>query len=118
MIKIPHLDDDPYLPAVGEVYWVNCTIITPADSKPDRPVLVVSVPADALGRITVVTRTSNTQRRPGVASAVDDALGLNKPGVWGYVRTAEAALWTPTMVTYRGVIEVEVLQQVREEFGL
>ncbi len=118
MIEIPHLDDDPYLPDVGEVYWVDSAIVQPADKKSDRPALVVAVPASPLGRITIVTRTSNIKRQPGVASPRDDALGLNKSGVWGYVGTAEAALWTPSMVTFLGVVESVVLGEVRKEFAL
>ncbi len=118
MIEIPHLDDDPYLPEVGEVYWVDSVIVQPVDKKSDRPALVVAVPASPLGRITVVTRTSNVKRQPGVASPRDDALGLNKSGVWGYLGTADAALWTPSMVTFLGVVERLVLDEVRKEFAL
>lgn len=118
MIDIPHLDDNPYLPDVGEIYWVDSAIIHPKDKKPDRPVLVVEVPATLSGRITIVTRTTNEERTPGVPSPPDPDLGLNKPGVWGYLRSAEANLWTPSMVEYRGPVELAVLLAVREVFGL
>jgi hypothetical protein len=106
------------LPGVGEVYWVDSAIIDPKDKKPDRPVLVVDVPATLNGRITIVTRTTNEGRAPGIPSPVDQELGLNKPGVWGYLRSAESNLWTPSMVEYRGVVDLAVLLAVREEFGL
>jgi hypothetical protein len=118
MILIPHHDDDPYLPAVGEVYWVDSTIIHPRDKKNDRPVLVVDVPSTLTGRITMVTRTTNEDRTPGVPSPAVSELGLNKPGVWGYVRSAEVSLWTPSMVEYRGSVELAVLVAVRKAFGL
>jgi hypothetical protein len=118
MIYIPHLDDNPYLPSVGEVYWVDSSIISPNDKKPDRPVLVVAVPTTLSGRITMVTRTTNRERTPGCPSPADPDLGLNKPGVWGYLRSAEADLWTPSMVEYRGVVELAVLLAVCEVFGL
>lgn len=35
MIDIPHLDDAPYLPAVGEVYWVDSAIIHPKVRAPE-----------------------------------------------------------------------------------
>jgi hypothetical protein len=118
LIDIPHFDDDPYLPSAGEVYWVDSTIIHPKDKKNDRPVLVVEVPATLSGRITIVTRTSNEKRSPGFPSPINPTLGLNKPGAWGYLRSAEANLWTPSMVEYRGVVELSVLWAVREVFGL
>jgi hypothetical protein len=118
VIKIPHLDTGPYLPGVGEVYWINSAIIHPADVKLDRPVLVVLVPATVNGRITIVTRTSNQDRTPGVPSPEDPELGLNKPGVWGYLRSAEANLWTPSTVQYRGTVDLTVLTAVRQEFRL
>lgn len=118
MIYIPHLDDEPYLPSVGEVYWVYSTIIHPKDKKNDRPVLVVEVPVTLSGRITIVTRTSNEERTPGFPSPIDATLGLNKPGAWGYLRSAEANLWTPSMVQYLGVVELSVLLGVRKVFGL
>ena len=118
MIDIPHLDDAPYLPAAGEVYWVDSAIIHPRDKKSDRPVLVVEVPATTSGRITIVTRTTNEERTPGLPSPADTDLGLNKPGVWGYLRTAEANLWTPSMVEYRGSVDLDVLVGVRKVFGL
>lgn len=118
MIDIPHLDDAPYLPSVGEVYWVDSAIIHPKDKKSDRPVLVVEVPASISGRITIVTRTTNEERTPGLPSPADTELGLNRPGVWGYLRTAEANLWTPSMVEYRGSVDLAVLVAVRKVFGL
>jgi hypothetical protein len=133
VIKIPHADTGPYLPGLGEVYLVDSSIIHPADGKPDRPALVVQVPATVNGRITVVTRTSNRDRtpgvaspedpdlgfdQPGVASPEDPELGLDQPGVWGHLTSAEANLWTPSMVRYRGTVDLAVLIAVREEFGL
>lgn len=118
MNKIPDPNEEPYLPEVGEVYWVNSTITTQEDQKPGRPMLVMKVPEDTGGIIDVVTRTSKTQHRPGVPSAIDPALRLDKPGVWGYPRKAYAFLWTPSMVEWRGKATEELLEQVREEFGL
>ena len=96
MIEIPHLNMGPYLPGVG----------------------VVAVPATVNGCITIVTRTSNEHRTPGIPSPPDSELGLNKPGVWGYVRSAEANLWTPSMVQFKGTVDLSVLTAVLEEFSL
>lgn len=117
MIDIPQLGDELYTPEVGEVYWVDSSIVRPADRKLSRPVLVVLVPPMG-SRFTIVSRTSNTARRPGVLSPADPEMGLNKAGVWGYVGTVDAQLWRPSMVSYCGLMSVEVLRDVREEFGL
>ena len=63
-------------------------------------------------------RAPPTSRGRRVKSPADPALGLNKPGVWGYVRSAEASLWTPSMVEYRGVVDLALLLAVRKVFGL
>jgi hypothetical protein len=108
----------PYLPGVGEVYLVDSSIVHPAGRAADRPVLVVQVPATVNGRITVVTRTAPRDGTPGVASPGDPELGFDEPGVWAHLRSAEAHLWTPSMVRYRGTVELAVLTAVREAFGL
>lgn len=117
MIFVPHLDDGPYAPEVGELYWIDTTILDAYDKRPRRPGLVVEVPADPNGRLTIVTRTTNIDR-PGVYHDADPGLGLNRPGVFAYLRTAEAHLWTPELVTYLDRVDAELLAQVLEEFGL
>ena len=37
----------PYLPRVQEAYWVDASILHPADGKAERPVLVVQLQEDA-----------------------------------------------------------------------
>jgi mRNA-degrading endonuclease toxin of MazEF toxin-antitoxin module len=118
VIKVPYADMAPYLPGVGEVYRVDPSIVHPADRAPDRPVLVVEVPATVHGRITVVTRTSDQGRVGVVASPEDPDLGFDGPGVWASLRTAEAGLWTASMVQFRGTVDLAVLTAVRKAFGL
>jgi hypothetical protein len=48
----------------------------------------------------------------------DPELGFDGPGVWAHLRTAEALLWMPSMVRYRGTVDLAVLTAVREAFGL
>jgi hypothetical protein len=117
VIKIPNADV-PYLPGVGEVYRVDPSIVHPGGGSRDRPVLVVEVPATVDGRITVVTRTRGRDRAPGVAASGDPDLGSGEPGVWAHVRSVEGNLWTPSMVRFRGTVDLGVLKAVREEFGL
>jgi mRNA-degrading endonuclease toxin of MazEF toxin-antitoxin module len=118
VITIPYAETRPYLPGVGEVYRVDPSIVHPAGRGPDRPVLVVQVPATVNGRITVVVRTAGTGGAPGIASPADPDLRFDEPGAWEHLRSAEAQLWTPSMVRYRGTVELAVLTAVREAFGL
>ena len=118
MINIAAFASGSYLPMPGEVYWVDTAILSGYDKKPRRPVLVVELPHSSLGRITVVTRTSSRDRSPGVHSEANVSLGLNRPGTWGYERTADASLWTPSNVSYSGEVDGDELYDVRVEFNL
>lgn len=117
-ITVFGLRDDPYLPNPGDVYWVDTSILDNHDPKPKRPALVARVPHSLTGRIILVTRTTDLTRTPGVPSPPDRSLQLNKPGIWGYVASAEASLWTPSMVTRCGVGDAAHLRAVRQEFQL
>jgi mRNA-degrading endonuclease toxin of MazEF toxin-antitoxin module len=116
VIELPYADGPPYLPGVGEVYRVDASLVHPAGRGPDRPVLVVQVPATLNGRITLVARTAG--QAAGVASPRDPELGFDRPGSWAHLRSAEALLWMPSMVRYRGTVDLAVLTAVREAFGL
>jgi len=110
--------DTPYLPDPGDVYWVDTSILDNHDPKSKRPALVVRVHHSLTGRIIVVTRTTNLTRTPGVPSPSDRSLQLNKPGIWGHLASAEASLWTPSMVTWCGSVDAAHLKAVRREFQL
>ena len=112
------LRDDPCLPDPGDVYWVDTSILDNHDPKSKRPALVARVPHSLTGRIILVTRTTDLTRTPGVLSPPDRNIQLNKPGIWGHVASAEASLWTPSMVTWCGCVNAAHLQAVREEFQL
>ena len=118
MTTIANFSGSPYLPMPGEVYWVDTMILSADDKKARRPVLVVGVPDSSFRRITVVTRTSSRHRSPGVASAANSGLGLNRPGTWGYLRNVDASLWTPSNVSCYGEVDGTELYEVRVEFGL
>ena len=116
MIVIPHLTSDPYLPEVGEVYWVDTAILQGAD-KPFRPALVLWVPPSVTGRITVATRTS-AAGAAGVPHPAAPELGLKKDGVFSRIRSAEARLWTPGNVRYLGLVDASLTAAVQREFRL
>lgn len=101
MIQLPG-QQPVSLPKVGEIYWVAGAVQNPKDTKPQgRPALVVWVPKTINGRITIVTRTTELKRRPGIFSPKGTA-GLNKDGVWGHRRTVDGRLWLPPEVDHLG----------------
>jgi hypothetical protein len=108
--------DEPFLPVLGDLYWISTLILWSGDRKPTRPVVVVEVPPDGLGRIAVVTRTSDTARK-GVPHEPMPELGLQKPGVFADYGSTEAVLWTPRNVRRLGVLQSDILAKVKERFG-
>jgi hypothetical protein len=107
--------DVAYLPLVGEIYIIRTVIVQPPDKHDTRPVVVVASPANLLGRISLVCRTSDISAK-GVQHARDRRLGLNRDGVFCRLTSTEAQLWTPRNVTLLGSLEPEHLAPVVERF--
>lgn len=101
----------PSLPNAGDVYWVRTRVLNGRDPKPNRPVLVVSVPLSESDRITVVTRTTDLARSGAFSPASPD-LRLNKPGVWSRPRIAEVSMWFPPQVRWCGAVDKSELEEV------
>lgn len=115
MTFLADLFTDPYLPDPGDLYWIDTDILEGRDKKPRRPGVVVTVPATLYGRITVVTRTTK-ENVSGVRHPAEPPLGLHEPGVFAYLRTAEAQLWRRPRVEWMGRLDEDVLKEVVEEF--
>ncbi|HEY7873839.1 MAG TPA: hypothetical protein VIG64_01835 [Actinomycetota bacterium] len=108
--------DEPFMPAVGDLYWLNTQILWSGDRKPTRPVVVIETPAEEPGRIAVVTRTTDTTRK-GVPHDPVPELGLRRPGVFADFASTESLLWTLRNVRRLGVLASDVLAKVMERFG-
>jgi hypothetical protein len=106
---------DPFLPVVGEVYWVATEILDRRDEKPRRPAVVIKVPASLNGRVVVVTRTTDLDA-PGVPHGASPELDLDVEGVFAQLRTAEARLWYKPNVEWLGPLGKFLLEKVIEEF--
>lgn len=104
---------------VGDVWKVDPTILerNSFDHADWRRAVIIDLPAELTGRLTVVTRTSDTNRKPGIFSPVDRSVDLPKPGVWGYVKHSVAALWTPETAKYCGPCPRPEFEDVMELFG-
>lgn len=114
MIK-PNPLDVPFLPVTGEVYRICTVIVQPPDQHDTRPVVVVSSPRDLFGRVTFVSRTSDTSAK-GIAHSRTRELNLTKDGVFDRLRSTEAQLWTPRNVTRLGVLDADTLAAVVGRF--
>jgi hypothetical protein len=107
--------DQPFLPVLGDLYWVSTVILWSGDRKPTRPVVIIEVPSDLFGRIAVVTRTTDTTRK-GVAHDPMPEIGLDKPGVFADYTSTEALLWTPRNVQRLAALPAPMLANVLDRF--
>ena len=74
-------------------YWLDHCLLDPADPEPERPAVVMALPAETDGEIAVVTRSSteeNGQFHPRYPEH-----GLNKHGWLTRLRWVSTELWTP-----------------------
>lgn len=110
--------DVPFLPQVGQIFLVRTIIVQPADKHDTRPMVVVASPTDLLGRISLVTRTSQTESAHGIFHPKNRLVGLNKDGVFSRLSSTEAQLWTPRNVALLGPLEPAYLVAVIDRFWL
>lgn len=88
---------------MGAVYQVNTLIYSSHDPAPERPAVVVAVPAVAHGRIQIVTRTSEAVEG-GVTHPPDPLLGLDRDGYFVGLNSVDQQLWTAASVRYLGLL--------------
>jgi hypothetical protein len=108
--------DTPFVPNVGELYWVATQILLLPDPKEWRPAVVVERPSGPFGRVHVVTRTTDTTRK-GVEHQPVAELGLRLPGVFWRYSTAEARMWTPGTCRLMGMLDAVTLRRVMVRFA-
>jgi mRNA-degrading endonuclease toxin of MazEF toxin-antitoxin module len=103
-----------FLPSEGDVYWVRTLLYSSTDPAPERPAVVLEVPALASARIRLVTRTSESAS--GVAHPIDSPLGLDRAGVFSDLVSVERSDWCPHNVRLCGQLEESVWKLVQEQF--
>lgn len=108
--------DAPFVPNVGELYWVCTEIMLLPDPKEWRPAVVVERSAGPFGRVHVVTRTTDTTRK-GIEHQPVAALGLRHPGVFWRYSSAEARMWTPRNCRLMGMLDTVTLRRVMARFA-
>jgi hypothetical protein len=116
MIKLPG-GQPVVLPARGQVFKVLGAIQDPVDKKYNRRAVVVRVPRDVNGRITIITRTTNLKKR-GVRSPIDVSKDLDEEGVWGHYRTVDARLWVAPDVQYICTLAPAEVDEICDKFGI
>jgi hypothetical protein len=104
-----------FVPAEGEIYWVRTLLYSSTDPAPARPAVVLLVPALAMSRIQIVTRTSGSSA--GVTHPADPSHGLDAVGVFSDLVSVERSAWCPHNVRLCGQLEEAVWKLVQERFS-
>ena len=115
-IIVPLHQEEPFIPDVQMVYWVDTTILPPGDPEAERPAVVVSVPAATTGTVQVVTRSSTDPF--GVPHPRNPELGLNKPGRFSRLQPVQCQLWTPSTVRSTGLLDAGTFQAIMGRFPI
>jgi len=120
LIKIPEgllSSDEPHEPEVRRFYWLQHCLLDPADPEPERPAVVMALPADIEGTIPIVTRSStekNGQFHPRCPEQ-----GLNKDGWLTRLRWVSTELWTPANArSLELLLDEESFSYVLRDFDL
>jgi hypothetical protein len=109
--------DEPCEPEVRRFYWLQHCLLDPADPEPERPAVVMALPADAEGEITVVTRSSTEKN--GQFHARCPEHGLNKDGWLTRLRWVSIELWTPANArSVDLLLDEETFSYVLRDFDL
>lgn len=120
MIKLPDgllAFDEPYEPDVRRFYWLQHCLLDPADPKPERPAVVMALPADREGSITFVTRSSTEKN--GQCHPRFPEHGLNTEGWLTRLRWVSAELWTPANArSIDLLLDEETFSYVLRDFNL
>lgn len=120
MITIPDgllASDEPYEPDVGRLYWLRPPLLDPNDPEPERPAVVMAVPDDRYGQITIVMRSSTESN--GQFHPKDRANGLTKDGWFSRMRTVPGLLWTPDAArSIEVVLDETTFAYIQRDFDL
>lgn len=119
MIQIPEgllAADEPYVPDIGRLYWLEKPLLDPQDPEAARPGAVLAISDDG-NVITVAQRSSSEQK--GEFHPKDRDHGLNKDGWFSRLRSVQSVLWTPSNAhSVDLVLDEPTLAYVRRYFGL
>ena len=105
----------PFIPAVGELYWVDTLLYTASDPAPRRPAVVVDVPEPAHSPIRIATRTTNLKVR-GVPHPAQPQWGLEE-GVFSDLNLVKKDEWCSPRVTSIGALDNETMDSIRDRFS-
>ena len=109
--------DEPYLPDVQRLYWLQRPLLDLADPELERPAVVVVLPAENEGEVTVVTRSSTEKN--GTFHSRDPEHGLTKDGWFCRVRSVATELWTPANArSMELLLDEETFSYVLRDFDL
>lgn len=105
----------PFIPVVGELYWVDTLLYTASDPAPRRPAVVVDVPERAHSPIRIATRTTNLKVR-GAPHPAQPQWGLEE-GVFSDLNLVKKDEWCSPRVTSIGSLDNETMDSIRDRFS-
>ena len=91
-IVIPLFEDEPFVPDIQVVYWLDTAILPPDVPEDQRPMVVMAVPDTTTGTIRVATHSST--QRWGIPHPRTEALGLSTDGWFSRRANLLGELWT------------------------
>ena len=109
------LSDDPFVPEPGTVYWLETTVLPGADPAGRRPVVVVAVPDDVTGTVTVVVRSGTDDF--GVEHPAGGRLGFPTPGRFSRRHPVQCQLWTSANAVALGPLDADAFASVLARFA-
>lgn len=108
---------DPFLPNIGDLYWVDGLLYGRGDPAHRRPAVVLEVPSPIHSPIQIVTRTSDLTVR-GVRHTSTAELALDEEeGVFSDLCNVSKDQWRSPHVEHIGTLDAETMNAVRERFG-
>lgn len=104
-------------PRVGDVYYARASVLSYPDPRGGHPVVVIQ-DAPVVQRVMVAGRTSQTGRFAGFEHAADEALGLDRDGVFPmrFFQSIEYPYFTDDNFTYKGALPEPTLAGLLEFF--
>ena len=109
------LDEDPFRPEAGMVYWVETTILPGDDPDLRRAVVVLAEPRRPFGTVRVAVRSGPEDG--GIEHPGGGPLGFSGPGRFSSCHPVQSHLWTAQNVAPVGPLDEDVFAAVREQFA-
>lgn len=104
----------PFLPAAGDLYWLDSLLYSASDSAPRRPAVVLEVPSLPHSPIRVVTRTTRLNVA-GVSHPAQPAWHLRE-GKFADLALVKQSDWHSPRVEFVATLDPTTMNAVKGRF--